>query len=194
MATKYDRMMTYLKWLLPVKLPEPLVSWSCKITWQTKTIISLLPQCPQPQNLGGWLVTYHELLPPMKSHNHLITWSCKMTWQSKTVLSTLPQCLWPLSLEAWWLTMAGFHPQNYATLWSRDLVKSRWQGILCISTNTMPIDTKLGRLVGCWLTVRGSHLKPHDLLITLPTWGQMSSLKVYISTFTDLWPRNLAGC
>ena len=32
MATKLDRMMTYLEGLLPLKLPSPLLLWSRKIT------------------------------------------------------------------------------------------------------------------------------------------------------------------
>ena len=31
-----------------------LITWSSKITWQTKTIISPLPQCLKPQNSVGW--------------------------------------------------------------------------------------------------------------------------------------------
>ena len=30
-----------------------LITWSSKITWQTKIIISPLPQCLKPQNLVG---------------------------------------------------------------------------------------------------------------------------------------------
>ena len=31
-----------------------LITWSSKIAWQTKTIISPLPQCLKPQNSVGW--------------------------------------------------------------------------------------------------------------------------------------------
>ena len=37
-ATKLGRIVVYLE-LLPIKLLDPLVMWSCKITWQSKTII-----------------------------------------------------------------------------------------------------------------------------------------------------------
>ena len=40
MVTKLGRIVTNLEWLPPIKLFEPLMTWSCKIMWQTKTIIS----------------------------------------------------------------------------------------------------------------------------------------------------------
>ena len=40
MVTKLGKMMTYTKGLLPIKLLDPLLMWSCEITQQTKTIIS----------------------------------------------------------------------------------------------------------------------------------------------------------
>ena len=36
MATKPDRIVTYLEWHQPLKLHGPSVTWSCKITWQNK--------------------------------------------------------------------------------------------------------------------------------------------------------------
>ena len=42
--------------LLPIKSWNPLIARSCKITWQTKTIISPLPWCLWPPDLAGvWL-------------------------------------------------------------------------------------------------------------------------------------------
>ena len=57
MATKLGRIVTYLGWLLPIMLPIPLVTWACKITWQTKTAISPIPQYPWSSNVAGWLLT-----------------------------------------------------------------------------------------------------------------------------------------
>ena len=42
MATKLVRMVTYHKRLLRKKLRNSLVTWSCLIKWQAKTIMSLL--------------------------------------------------------------------------------------------------------------------------------------------------------
>ena len=45
MATKLDKMVTYFDGLLRIKLHDSLITWSCKITWQTKIILSSLPKC-----------------------------------------------------------------------------------------------------------------------------------------------------
>ena len=44
-----------------------LITWSSKITWQTKIIISPLPQCTKPQNLVGWWLTFGVFV-------HRVTW------------------------------------------------------------------------------------------------------------------------
>ena len=37
------------------KVTKPLVTWVCKIAWQTKSIhLFALPQCPWPPNVAGW--------------------------------------------------------------------------------------------------------------------------------------------
>ena len=48
------RMETYLDGLLPIKSHDPLITWSCKITWQIKFFIFLLPKCLWPRNLAKW--------------------------------------------------------------------------------------------------------------------------------------------
>ena len=63
MASKPGRMVSYLDWILPIKLIKPLVPRSRKITWQTKTIIPLLPQCIwlpnwQDGNLSRWTLSH----------------------------------------------------------------------------------------------------------------------------------------
>ena len=61
MTTKLDRMVTYFEtlkkksyihinenltwWVTTYKLHQPLITWSCKIKWKTKTIISPLQEC-----------------------------------------------------------------------------------------------------------------------------------------------------
>ena len=54
MATKLGRVVTYHEVLPPIKSCNPLTAWSCKITWQTKTITFPLPQCLWRLNLAGW--------------------------------------------------------------------------------------------------------------------------------------------
>ena len=57
MTTIFGRMVTYLNGLLPINSHDPLITWPCEITWQTKTIISQLPQCQCPPNLTRWWLT-----------------------------------------------------------------------------------------------------------------------------------------
>ena len=61
MTTKLGRMVTYLEGLLTIKSFSALITWSCKVMWQTKTIISPLPKCLGPPNLAGYvtLIGYH---------------------------------------------------------------------------------------------------------------------------------------
>ena len=48
MANKLSRIVTYLDGLLPRKSHDPYITWSCKIMWETTTIISPLRQCLWP--------------------------------------------------------------------------------------------------------------------------------------------------
>ena len=57
MTTSLFRMITHLDSIIPIESHDPLILWSCEIIWQTKTIISLIPQCLWPPNLAGWWLT-----------------------------------------------------------------------------------------------------------------------------------------
>ena len=59
MATKFTRVV--LEWLLPIILLKPLVTWSCKITWQTKNI-STTTVCMSTK-LGRMVTNLQQLLP-----------------------------------------------------------------------------------------------------------------------------------
>ena len=48
------RMTTYHDEFLARKLYDPVITWSYKINWQIKTIISTIPQCPWPPNMVGF--------------------------------------------------------------------------------------------------------------------------------------------
>ena len=61
LTTTLGQMETYLEPLLP------LVKSSWKTSWQFKTIISSLPQCPWPPNLLGWWLT-------LMGSYHIVTW------------------------------------------------------------------------------------------------------------------------
>ena len=104
MATKHGRMVAHLDVLLPIKSHDPLITRSCDITWQAKTIkISSLSQCLWPQNVVGWWLILKGSYN--KAHNALIMWSGKFTWQTKIIISLLPECLWPPNMVEWWHTL-----------------------------------------------------------------------------------------
>ena len=44
-VTRLGRMVTYLEGLLTIKPYNTLISWFCKITWETKTIVFLIQEC-----------------------------------------------------------------------------------------------------------------------------------------------------
>ena len=60
MDTKLDQMVTALSGSYS-ELFDPLVMWSCEITWQTKTIISALPYILAAKL--GRVVIFYEGLP-----------------------------------------------------------------------------------------------------------------------------------
>ena len=119
MATKYGRLVNFDGKLLPVMLLHLLVMQSWEIIWQTKTIISLLPQYVWPQNVADG-----DCLLPIKYNDHIITWFCQIMWQSKNI-SPLPQCLWTQNLAAW-LILTDFYlvSHDFITTWSCEIT---WQ-------------------------------------------------------------------
>ena len=57
MVTKLGRVVIYHEGSRSTKTHDRLATWSCKITYQTKTIESLLPQPLWPTSLAGWRQT-----------------------------------------------------------------------------------------------------------------------------------------
>ena len=113
------RMINYLDGLLPIKSLDSLIAWSCEIAWQTKIILSSLPQYlwRQDGNLPWW------------THAYKVTWpsndvSYKIMWQTKIIVSSLPQWLWPWNFTSWRFAMRGLQP-CYSTLWWHGLARSR---------------------------------------------------------------------
>ena len=86
MATKLVRVVTYLEWLPPIKLLKLLATWSWKMIWQTKIIISQLLQCLWPPYLPGWRLSFRGLLSYIFTYR-LIRWSCKITRKFENFLS-----------------------------------------------------------------------------------------------------------
>ena len=80
-----------LSWWAPThKVTKTINTWSCKVSWQSKTIISPLPQLLWLPKLGRLVIYFEELLS-IYWHDLLFTWSCEITWQTKNIISLLPQ-------------------------------------------------------------------------------------------------------
>ena len=92
----------------PINSSGTLITWSYKITWQTRYYISTVT-VPMAAKLGRML-TYLHWRQPIQSHDNLINLSNKTTRHSRTIISPLPQCLWLPNMGGWWLTLVGFFP------------------------------------------------------------------------------------
>ena len=143
---------------------------------------------------------------PTKSHDTSTTWSRD---KSKNFISLLLQGLWTSNLASWWLKMREPHPESYGSLWYRDHVTNKKRYISTFTRPMEPKGTPptksrdtsitwLGdksktfylhihkahgpqNLVGCWLRMRGPHLKSH---VTLQLCGQMENQKRHIFSTT----------
>ena len=71
MVTKPGKMATDLDGLRSIKLHEYLIMWSYRSTWQTKTVIFLLPRYLWPPNLAEWSLTLRDSKP----WSHIMLWS-----------------------------------------------------------------------------------------------------------------------
>ena len=63
MAINFDRMEMYSKEFSSIKSPDPLVSWSCEVTWNILDVVSLLPQGLWTLNLVKWWFNLRNLSP-----------------------------------------------------------------------------------------------------------------------------------
>ena len=68
MTNKLGKMMIYFEELLTIKSFYALITWSCKVTWQTKIIIYPQPKCLwrepwQNDNWTWWVLTYKVTSP-----------------------------------------------------------------------------------------------------------------------------------
>ena len=79
MTTKFCRMVNYREGFPPVKPHDLLITWSHKITWQTKIIISPRPQCLWPPNLTGWWAEWLIWGAP----SHKVTFLLKVIYATK---------------------------------------------------------------------------------------------------------------
>ena len=139
LATKFGRIVTWLKGLLLIKSYDPLITESCKIIWKTK-VISLQPMITK---LGS-MMTYlhcHETLS-------LSTWSCKPMWQTEIISPLwLPM---PAKLGRVLTYFKGILTK-VTWLLSYLILQDQFKNILC----SLPQCLLSPNLAGWWLTLRG---------------------------------------
>ena len=84
MATNFDRVVTYLERLPPIKSHDPLITWSCEMRWQIKNTSTFTMVIST--NFGR-MVTHKEELPILNSHDSscIIFTSTRLTKQVKMV-------------------------------------------------------------------------------------------------------------
>ena len=112
MTIKLGRLVTYLDGLLSVKFYNTLVSLQDQ--WQTKTIISLLPQYLCPPNLAG---CWH-IKRGIQSQSYMILQSrCFMRSCDKLNIlylhfhqSNSHQTWCSFTVTRWWFAVTNFHP------------------------------------------------------------------------------------
>ena len=144
MATRRCKMVTYLDRNQPVKSHDPLITWSCKIMWQTKTTIFPL-SVPMVTKLDK-MVTYLDGLLPIKSH--LWSWGLKRSHSKLKYISTTK--VWAATKLGRMITyLDGLQPKKpNDPFWLLcGLIKSRDKLKAYISTIIASLATKGGGMV-----------------------------------------------
>ena len=149
MAIKLGKIVTYLERPPSIKWQEALITWSCKITWQTKTIISQLPKKPIATKLGRMVL------------DQMVLW-----WRD---LLRLRDKLKPPYLQyhiacghqtLWEGDLPGADPsielRNPLVMWS---CKIKWQTKTIISPQPQHLWSP--NLTGWWITLKGSYPFSH---------------------------------
>ena len=128
----------------------------------------------------GKLVTCHEGLPPIILLHPSVMWSCEITWQTKSI-SPPPQYLWPY-LVTYLDCLLAIKSNDQIITWFCEIT---WQTKNCISTTTMLMTTKCGRMMTYleWLLP----IKSRDHIIT---WSNNVTWKTEIIVY----PLTMSGC
>ena len=145
----------------------------------------------------GRVVTYHEGLLSVKSRDSFVTWSCEITWQTKSMFP-LPQYLWLPNMASWWLTLRASHPWSHPTL-DHVVLRDHVTNLKHVSTTTIPMATKLGRvvtyneelaLINCMILYSLCFERSHDKLITLYLHLHKTSDRKVVNYHGKLLPIN----
>ena len=190
MATKLWRMVTYLHALLAIKSHDHFITWSCPITWQTKTNISPSPLCLWPPNMVGWWFTSRGC----KSGSHITLLSRDL---ERSSYKQKPLYLYYQSAygrQSWQDGNLTWQAPTYKVTWPFDhmvLQGHETNKNHFMFTTIVPLATKLGTMI-TYLD-RFLPLKSHDSLITWSyeiTW----QTETIISPIPQcLWLQNFVG-
>ena len=102
MTAKFGRVVTYLNKLLLLLSPDPLITCSCWITWQSKNMsTTTVPMATK-------VMAYYEELQLIMLLDPTIMWFCEITWHTKCFISLLAIDQWLPNMVRWWLTERGF--------------------------------------------------------------------------------------
>ena len=109
------QMLTYIDWLLPIKSHDHITMRSCKITWQTKIIISIntMSLAINLSRLGiQWRFPFHKVT---RAFDHVVLqvhvkyFSCFITTVTRTMATKLVK---------WYLALRNFNPLSHTSLWT----------------------------------------------------------------------------
>ena len=164
MATKLDRIVTYLDGILPIKSHDSFITWSWEIMLQTKTTISPIPQCLWPPNLvGRWLTLSGSHPQSYLNIDHLVLLNQVTNWKHYI----FHYCI-------------AYDHQTWQSCDS--FITWSWEIMLQTKTTISPIPQCLWppNLVGRWLTLSGSHPQSYLNIDHLVLLNQVTNWKHYI--------------
>ena len=158
MTTKIDKVDVYSKGPTSVESFDALITWPSYHMTDGKRYIST-----SVEPMATKLVGSNAGILSIKSQNLLITWLYKVTWQMKNVINSLSRDLSLSNLAEGWLIIRS-HMSNHKATYSFDHVVT-WAHVTnelrYIFTSTMPIATKLNRVMVC----NGSHRSKSSLVL-----------------------------
>ena len=138
-ATNAGRLVIFYEELRFINSHNSLITYSCKVMWNIRFVMSLLQQRHWPPNLTSThkvthpiqhcissttipeatkvsnVVSLIKMLPIIKAHEHLNYWLCEITWQIKKIKSDLSQYLLSPNFSGWWLTARKSQPKILIT-------------------------------------------------------------------------------
>ena len=125
MASKLGRMVTYLGGLVTIKWNSVLITWFCKVTWQTKVIISLLSGCLWPPNLkdgsSPWWTATHKVTWPS---DFLILWDHVTNQNHYIQTVTVPMAKQPGRMVTYFERLLTIKSHSPLITW---FCKAMWQ-------------------------------------------------------------------